>query len=158
MKTFRLKDLTVTLDISREAEAKPFCLNYPPLCINYTPIGCHGFTPVCVGGTCAFHTFNCGPCTYITPIDCRLNTRPECIGVTLLDCGLTDFRDTTILERVIPELNENELTEMRRTLEGLITRIDENAQANVGDLDQLENKLSDAINEVRGQKASAKKS
>ena len=139
MKTFQIKDLMVSLSTTANA-TQALCLNYTIAChygcsIRYTPIFCHlgctfHFTPICHGGCSIVPSIHCGP-TFI------------------------DWDTTTPIRTEIDNFQEPELAKFKTDLAELQKYVDQKLQRTPEELDQLETKLTEAINEVRAQKANA---
>ena len=139
MKTFQIKDLMVSINATAHTLHQTLCVNYTNVC-NYgcsvfnTPIYCHlgctdNITPVCHGG-----------CSLVQSIPC---------GITILD-----WDTTTPIQREIETYQEAELADFKTNLAELQKYVDQKLQRSPAELDQLETKLTEAINEVRAQKAS----
>ena len=140
MKTFQIKDLMVSLNTSTHAVVQTLCLNYTHAChygcsLHYTPIYCHlgctfHVTPICHGGCSLVPSIPCGP-------------------------TIIDWDTTTPIRTEIENFQELELTEFKTNLAELQKYVDQKLQRTPEELDQLETKLTEAINEIRAQKANA---
>lgn len=156
MPKFNIKDLMVSLTASQE-------INH--LCLNFT--GCHPFSfcqpfsichpiSVCHAGCSVLlsvHTCVAYTCPGGT-IACQFGTHP--CGVTIPNCGVseeTTWKETSVIQQIIPALDVAELAELKIGLQGLIEKIDKEFRpAKLEQLDNLESKLNEAIKDVKDQK------
>ena len=143
MKTFQIKDLMVSLNTPSNTIIQTLCINHTNICqwgcsIHHTPIFCQfgctlHFTPICHGG-----------CSILQSIQC--NYTP-----------VIDWDTTTPIRNDIDHYQEIELKDLKTNLAELQKYVDQKLQRTSAELDELESKLSEAINEVRAQKANAGK-
>jgi hypothetical protein len=129
MKTFKIKDLVVSL----EAESR--VLN-PAICWNPSII-CHWPT-ICP-------VFTCGGCSILA-----CSHLPSYVDFTI-------WKTTTPIQVQVDNFAETDLVEFKSHLADLQKYVDQKIQQSPDQLDQLESKLKEAIEEVRAQKANLKK-
>lgn len=139
MPNFQIKDLTVTV-------ASKNLHGYTPQF--YCHWGCSYITPICrwQGCTFLFSPIDCFGCSFRSPIvDC---------GLTPLGCTPTfdTFKDRTWQEVVLPNLKRTELEELRASIGDLQSKIEIQLKQTPEDLDLLEGKLKEALEEVAKQR------
>ncbi|HRI19745.1 MAG TPA: hypothetical protein PLA68_02270 [Panacibacter sp.] len=142
MKTFQVKDLMVSLDTSNRAVLNnPFCANPTYYC----RLGC-SFNPT--------HIFCYIGCTWnITPPICHNGCSIHFPSLICIGTPITDWYTTTPIQNEINQYHEGELAEFKTQLAELQKYVDVKLERTPAELDMLEAKLHDAINEVRAQKA-----
>jgi len=142
MPKFNIKDLMVSLDISKEAQ----------ICPLHTYIICHFGCSIYISQPCALHSLTNCPlhsCGYFSP------GPPTCgyFSPGPPTCGISEispYKDTNIYNQVIPALDVQELTELKTALQGLVEKIDKEFRpAKLEQLDSLEGKLNEAIKDVK---------
>jgi hypothetical protein len=152
MKTFKIKDLMVSIATEKDKLAA-YC---PPNTIHCTVhqsiINCcklYTAAPSCQGGCSIFVTYK---------LECPVNTAIHCTGVSCAGGSrLTDFITRTDVENELVLFQEAELAELKTQLAHLQKQVEVKLQRSPEELDQLEKKLSEAINEVRAEKANYSK-
>lgn len=154
MKTFKIKDLNVSIDTNATI-TQTLCAN-PSIICNQFSYNC-GFVSHCHG--CSI---------YITHITCNIFSNcgfvSHCGAVTVCACShiasipnTTTWVTTTPIQDGIDQLQEAELGELKKNLGELQKAVDVKLQRTPEELDQLEAKLTEALEEVRSQKGNAKK-
>jgi hypothetical protein len=154
MKTFKIKDLMVSIATEKDLGAAYFCYpqTYTGCTIHHTVVACckaYSAAPSCHGG-----------CSILASVklDCPANTAINCTGVS---CGggsrITDIIIRTEIEQELVLFQEAELAEIKTQLVKLQKQVDLKLQRSPEELDQLETKLTEAINEVRAEKANISK-
>lgn len=159
MKTFKIKDLNVS--IGSAANAPDICRNPTVLCGNPT-ILCQQPSII----TCGFIS-NCNACSVF--ISCHgfsnCGIISHCAALTPCACShlpslydpTRDWITTTPVQQGIDYLQEAELTELKNSLGELQKAVDAKLQRSPQELDELETKLTEALEEVRAQKGNAKR-
>ena len=156
MPKFNLKDLMVSLEVQKETDAGQLCYHsgcyhLSPVCYHFTcfgitqacHFGCSVLISICPAGTCPGGSI----CVARTFVTCIAGTRPTC-GITLISPWTE-----TIAQEVIPTLDVKELGELKVALQGLVERIDtEFKPQKLEQLDTLESKLNEAMEDVKEQK------
>lgn len=152
MKTFKLKDLMVSLEEQKGEFANPFgCPNFSQCVLHTTATFCHfgrtywclwgctyRYSPICQWGCTIIHT----PCPYGTIIDCRHGSVIGCIA--------------TPIDTVKP-FDEAELKQLKASMAELQKTVDEQLKPqNLQDLNEIEAKLNEALAEIKKQKAGLK--
>lgn len=160
MKTFKIKDLNVSIDSPTNvtpglcANPTVLCPGRSVLCYQPTIVTC-GFISNCHGCSVfiSCHAFsNCGiisHCAALTP--CACSHLPSYYDPT------RDWITTTPVQQGIDHLQEVELNELKNSLGELQKAVDAKLQRSPQELDELEAKLTEALDEVRAQKGNAKK-
>jgi len=139
MKTFQIRDLMVSINATAHTLQHTVCVNYTDIC----HWGCSIFnTPI-------FCQFGCT--NHITPI-----CQGGCSVVPSIHCGITirDWHTTTPIQIEIEDFQEAELAGFKANLAELQQYVDQKLKRTPAELDALETKLSEAINEVRAQRES----
>ena len=139
MKTFKFKDLAVTVDF--DPEKITLCrITSPSIYKGPTVFTCHGVTFCHWPTICP--AFTCGGCSVIA-----------CSHLpSLVPTDLTIWKTGTPVQQVADELEETELTEFRNNLAELQRYVDVKIQEAPNQLDMLEKKLQEAIEEIRVQR------
>ncbi len=166
MKTFKIKDLNVSIE-SGAGATPDLCRNPTILCGNPSNL-CGNPTVLCQQPTiitCGFIS-NCNPCTVFVSCHAFSNCGiiSHCAGVTICACThlaslydpTRDWITTTPVQQGIDYLQEAELTELKNSLAELQKAVDAKLQRSPQELDELETKLAEALEEVRAQKGNVK--
>jgi hypothetical protein len=154
MKTFKIKDLMVSIATEKDAIGANYC---PPQSIgctvHHTIVNCcKVFTaaPSCNGGCSIFVS--------LQQLECPVNTAIHCTGFSCAGGSrITDFITRTDVENELVLFQEAELSQLKTQLAQLQKQVEIKLQRSPEELDQLETKLSEAINEVRAEKANITK-
>ena len=153
MKTFKIKDLMVSIATEKDPRAAFYCpqQTITGCTIHHTIVACckaFSAAPSCHGGCSALASV----------LDCPTHTAIHCTGFS---CGggsrLTDLITRTEVEQELVLFNEGELAEIKNQLTKLQRQVDIKLERTPEELDQLETKLNEAINEVRAEKANISK-
>ena len=134
MKTFKIKDLTVSIGAQDAALAPGICRNPTILC--HYSFGCD------------LQSFQCPGNSYL----CHFPTN-HCAGCSIF---ITEWITTTPIQTGIDQLQEIELTELKKNLAELQKAVDIKLQRSPGELEELETKLNEALTEVRAQRGNVK--
>ncbi|TLV01486.1 hypothetical protein [Dyadobacter luticola] len=147
MKTFKFKDLAVTVNF--DPNKTNVCrLVSPSICAGHTVINCPAHTLVTCAGISYCHwpticpAFTCGGCSVLA-----CSHLPSYITT-----DITVWKTTTPVQYVVDELEETELNDFRNSLAELQKYVDVKIQDAPNQLDMLEKKLQEAIEEVRTQR------
>jgi hypothetical protein len=147
MPNYKFRDLMVSLETKGVNDTR--CLHYTG-CHNYTPINCYNFS-------CGISLHCLNGCSGL-PSLCIANT---CPGGSVLcrfgTCGITEpttwWETTTPIQQFIPSMDVQELAELKVALQGLVEKIDKEFKPEkLEQLDVLESKMSEAINDIKEQK------
>lgn len=158
MKSFQIKDLMVTLDPQNlQAPQQPICQLG---CSFQAPSFCHfgcSFNPTCHLGCSIFITpitchFGCS--IHVTPITCQLGCSIHLPSI-IRTPTILDF--TTPVHAALPNLNQSELEQLRGEISDLQKKVEEQIKQTPEDLDMLEGKLKEALEEIATQKANLNK-
>ncbi|MEO6720346.1 MAG: hypothetical protein ABIN67_08265 [Ferruginibacter sp.] len=162
MKTFKIKDLMVSIATEKEVIGANFCPPQSIACTVHTPIHhcCKLYSAVasCYGACsnllsfkkefeCPGYTVNCPG---LSAIPC---TGFSCAGGS----RITDFITRTDVENELVLFQEAELSELKTQLAQLQKQVEVKLKRSPEELDQLETKLNEALNEVRAEKANISK-
>lgn len=140
MKTFKFKDLAVTVNF--DPNKATFCRITNPSVVCHSPslVNCPGYT-LCHWPTIC-PVFTCGGCSVIA-----------CSHLpSFVPTDFTIWKTGTPVQQVVDELEEVELNEFRNNLAELQKYIDVKIKEAPDQLDMLEKKLQEAIEEVRIQR------
>ena len=149
MKTFKIKDLTVSIGAQDAALAPGICRNPTILC--HYSFGCDLQSFQCPGNSylCHFPTNHCAGCSIFI-------TRPcACTHIASIP-DITEWITTTPIQTGIDQLQEIELTELKKNLAELQKAVDIKLQRSPEELEELETKLNEALTEVRAQRGNVK--
>ena len=154
MKTFKIKDLMVSIATGKDVIGANFCPPKSIVCTVHNTIHncCKAYTaaPSCHGGCSIFVSFK--------QLECPGDTAIHCPGFSCAGGSrLTDFITRTDVENELVLFQEAELSEIKIQLAQLQKQVDAKLQRTPQELDQLEAKLNEAINEVRAEKANMSK-
>ncbi|HRI19744.1 MAG TPA: hypothetical protein PLA68_02265 [Panacibacter sp.] len=154
MKTFKIKDLMVSIATEKDLGQAYFCPQQT----------CIGFTPPITGNCCKLFTAapSChnNPCSFLASFkqECPVHTAIPCTGFSCAGGSrVTDWITETIAEKELVLFQENELAELKVQLAHLQKQIDIKLQHSPEELNQLEGKLGEALHEIRVQKANLSK-
>ncbi|MCE7073067.1 MULTISPECIES: hypothetical protein [unclassified Dyadobacter] len=140
MKTFKFKDLAVTVNF--DPNKITLCRITSPslLCPNPTVFNCPGHSFCHWPTICP--AFTCGGCSVIA-----------CSHLpSFIPTDFTIWKTGTPYQQVVDELEETELNEFKTNLAELQRYVDVKIQDAPNQLDMLEKKLQEAIEEVRAQR------
>ena len=161
MKTFKIKDLNVSID-SPAANAAPdicgsptvLCPGHSILCYQPTLINC-GIISHCGGCSVLVSCFGFTNCGFVS--NCAHFTPCACSHLPSLYDPTRDWITTTPVQQGIDTLQENELAQLKNSLGELQKAVDAKLQRSPEELNELEAKLTEALEEVRTQKVNARK-
>lgn len=157
MPKFNLKDLMVSLEVQKETAAGQLCYHsgcyhLSPVCYNWT---CNGITVFCHFG-CSVHPTICPAGSCPGGSICVTRSIVTCFaGSRIPNCGISETSPwvESIAQEVIPTLDVKELGELKVALQGLVERIDKEFKPQkLEQLDTLESKLNEAMEDVKEQK------
>jgi hypothetical protein len=131
MKSFKIKDLVVSIDTESRIVDQTICFHPSMVC--YWPTICPIFT--------------CGGCSVLA-----CSHLPSYVTGTIVI-----WKTTTPVQVHVDNIAETELVEFKTQLAELQKYVDAKIQGAPEKLDQLEGKLKEAIEEVRAQKNNLKK-
>ncbi|MCE7064066.1 hypothetical protein [Dyadobacter sp. CY326] len=134
MKTFKFKDLAVTVDINQDKPVYCF-IRYASRLKDEIEL-------------CRFHT-----CYHFSiPITVCHKACSIVYSFTHDPIEITDWKNTTPVQQVVDDFDVSELTEFKNNLAELQKYVDVKIQEAPNELDMLERKLNEAIEEVRAQR------
>lgn len=139
MKTFKFKDLAVTVNFDPNKITVCRIIS-PSVCPSPTLVNCQGHSFCHWPTICP--AFTCGGCSVIV-----------CSHLpSLIPTDFTIWKTGTPVQQVVDELEETELNEFRNNLAELQKYVDVKIQEAPNQLDMLEKKLQEAIEEIRVQR------
>ena len=143
MKSFKIKDLNISIGTADKAITPQLCQN-PTLYCHFPSYQCplHSYH-------CNIHSINCNQCSVFITKPCA------CTQIASIP-DFTEWITTTPIQGGIEHLQENELAELKTNLATLQKAVDVKLQRSPEDLNELEAKLSEALAEVKAQKANRK--